>query len=47
MSRRLRDEELRAELPVAVRALHVEHLVVMRRLGHVSSVAAGAVRTEP
>jgi hypothetical protein len=41
----LRLEHLRAEALVAVRALDIEHLALLRRVGHVFRVAADAVRT--
>jgi hypothetical protein len=47
MPGRLDDQELRAEALVTVRALDVEHVVLVRRLRHVPRVAAGAVRTGP
>ena len=44
---RVRLEQFRAELLVAVRALHVEGAPLVRCLGHVPSVAVSVIRTEP
>jgi len=44
---RVRLEQFRAEVLVAVRAFDVENVPLVRCLGHVPSVAASVIRTEP
>jgi hypothetical protein len=44
---RVRLEQFRAEVLVAVRAFDVENVPLVRCLGHDSSVAVSVIRTEP